>query len=156
MATRKRSMQDQAPPTAILLRHAHAQWPGYEGQDFDRPLTPRGWLDARAAARAIHAAGHVPGLLLVSPARRTRETAAALQAECAIADRDIRFVAALYNAPARVLEAELRAALAQCGQVALIAHNPGISELAWRLAGESNGSALAPADWRCFVLERQR
>jgi phosphohistidine phosphatase len=156
MATSERSLPGKASSTAILLRHAHAQWPQYQGSDFDRPLTPRGWQDARAAARAIRAAGQTPGLVLASPARRTRETAAALQAECAIADQDLRFVAALYNAPADVLKAELRAALAQCERVTLVAHNPGLSELALRLAGQSGGPPLAPADWRCFALPPQR
>ena len=49
-----------AVPDCILVRHAHAQWPAYQGRDFDRPLTERGVQDAHATAREIHAAGLAP------------------------------------------------------------------------------------------------
>ena len=59
----------------LLWRHAEAE----DGDnDLDRALTPRGQRQAQAMAGWIHA--HAPkGLnVLVSPARRTQETAAAL------------------------------------------------------------------------------
>lgn len=139
--------------TAVLVRHAHAEWPNYAGRDFDRPLTARGEAEALQTARAIRAAGHQPGLLLASPARRTRQTARILADEMAIPDDALRFVAALYNAPPATLEAELRRALATSPVVMLVAHNPGISELARELAAEPDAAPFKPAQWRACVLD---
>src|SRR5690606_15467290 len=93
---------------ALLARHAHADWPAFHGRDFDRPLTPRGEQDAQRAAAAMRAAGHLPSLLLASPAVRTRQTATLLAEGLGLPVTSIRWVDALYNATATVLETHLR------------------------------------------------
>lgn len=136
----------------LLARHAHADWPGYQGRDFDRPLTPRGEQDAQQAGAAMRIAGHVPVLLLASPARRTRQTAEIIAQELALPATAIHFEEALYNASAAVLEAQLRQAAEQRhGLLLLVAHNPGISQLAQQLAGDA-ALHFAPADWRALPL----
>lgn len=138
---------------ALIARHAHADWPAFAGRDFDRRLTPRGETDARRAAAAMRAAGHVPSLLLVSPARRTLQTARIFVEELALPAASLRLVDALYNASAAMLEAELRQALAQQdGLLLLVAHNPGISQLAQQLASDGARAHFAPADWRLVTL----
>lgn len=136
----------------LLMRHAHAEWPLYTGRDFDRPLTPRGLEDARAAGEALHAAGHAPDHVIVSPARRTTQTAQAVAAALALPASRIEFVPALYNASANELLAALHDHLQRHRFVMLVAHNPGISDLARELASGSRGRAFAPADWRLFTL----
>lgn len=131
----------------LLLRHAHAEWPGYSGRDCDRPLTPNGERDAAAAARAIRAAGHRPTLILASPARRTRQTAEALAAALGLGSASIIYVDALYNASDAALEEALRNHCAKATHVVLIAHNPGISVLARRLCGDSTLRSFEPGDW---------
>lgn len=138
---------------ALIARHAHADWPAFQGSDFDRPLTPRGEQDARHAAAAMRAAGHAPSLLLVSPSRRTRQTAAIFAEELALPAASMRLVDALYNATAAVLEAHLRQAIRQeDGLLLLLAHNPGISQLAQQLASDRARVHFAPADWRLVTL----
>ena len=131
------------------MRHAHAEWPGYSGEDFDRPLTPRGLADAAAAARAMRAAGHVPDLLLASPARRTRQTAEVVVATMELPSSVLRFVDSLYNGTASTLARELQRA-SSAGLVLLVAHNPGISALAQKLAEDPARPPLPPAGWGCF------
>ena len=131
------------------MRHAHAEWPGYSGEDFDRPLTPRGLADAASAARAMRAAGHIPDLLLASPARRTRQTAEVVVATMELPSSVLRFVDSLYNATASTLARELQRA-SSTGLVLLVAHNPGISELAKKLAEDPACPPLLPAGWGCF------
>ena len=58
----------------ILLRHGKAEARAASGEDFDRPLTPRGWRDARLIANAVAEAGFAPDRAVVSAAVRTRET----------------------------------------------------------------------------------
>jgi phosphohistidine phosphatase len=136
----------------ILVRHAHADWPDYHGRDFERPLTPRGSADAARTAAAIKAAGLAPAVLLVSPALRTRQTAAIIAAALGLSDDCTQFVESLYNASAQGLEAELRRSAPNGDTIMLVAHNPGISELGRQLAGDRRTRPFAPADWRQFVL----
>jgi phosphohistidine phosphatase len=131
------------------MRHAHAEWPGYSGEDFDRPLTARGLADAVTAARAMRAAGQVPDALLASPARRTRQTAEIVARELGLDSTALHFQDALYNASAATLAKELqRRPAGMC--VLLVAHNPGISGLARQLSADPHRPPFAPAGWDSF------
>lgn len=137
----------------LIARHAHAEWPSWQGRDIDRPLTPRGEQDAARAGAAIRTAGYVPALVLVSPALRTRMTADIIARELGLAQHALRRVEALYNATARVLEAELREAVQEVeGLVMLVAHNPAVSHLARALSSDPAAPPFAPADWRLLPL----
>lgn len=131
---------------AILVRHAHADWPAWTGRDFDRPLTPEGERGAITTAAAIRDAGHHPVLLLASPALRTRRTAAAIRDTFGLAPGAVRCLDELYDASATQLERALRRQQAD-GEVVLVAHNPGISELARRLGGQPAHGGFRPGDW---------
>ena len=63
----------------VLLRHFKSSWPEPGIPDCDRPLAPRGQRDAIAMAEAMVTHDLVPERILCSPARRTRETLAALE-----------------------------------------------------------------------------
>lgn len=136
----------------ILVRHAHADWPNYVGRDFDRPLTARGAEDAQATGRAILVAGYLPEVLIASPARRTRQTAEIIAAELQLPASAVRFIDGLYNAPGQVLACEAREAATAASPVLLVAHNPGVSELARLLADDPEAPAFKPADWRLLPL----
>jgi len=144
-------MPSPAPDTAcILVRHAHAEWPTYRGRDFDRPLTPRGLDDAHATGRALLAAGIVPSLLVASAARRTEQTARILMEQLRMPVDRLRLLESLYNAEAGVLRAAIEASSGDGAVVMLVAHNPGISELARLLAGADTVPSFRPAEWRAF------
>jgi phosphohistidine phosphatase len=136
----------------IIVRHAHAEWPDFHGPDFDRPLTGRGLADARAAGRAILAAGHRPVLLLASPACRTRQTAEILAEELQLPAAAVRYVEALYNATASTLEKEVRRAADGGSLLVLVAHNPGVSNLARVLQDDPDTPSCQPAEWRLLQL----
>lgn len=136
----------------IIVRHAHAEWPDFHGPDFDRPLTSRGLADARATGRAIHAAGHRPTTLLASPACRTRQTAELLAEELQLPPGAVRYIEALYNASASTLEEEVRRAADGNSLVLLVAHNPGVSNLARVLADDPDTPSYQPAEWRLLQL----
>jgi phosphohistidine phosphatase len=152
MITSVTDVAGPAPPVALLVRHAHAEWPLYSGRDFDRPLTPRGEEDAMAAAQALRVAGLAPTLILSSPARRARQTAEILARVLGVSSRCLQFVDTLYNARLATLELELRRMARPGTTTLLVAHNPGISELARKLCGDPLRPALAPAGWDCFPL----
>ena len=62
----------------MLLRHAKSSWDEPGIPDRDRPLSARGRRAAALMAMEIVSRGLLPDRILCSPARRTRETLAAL------------------------------------------------------------------------------
>src|SRR4051794_21636581 len=96
------------PRQLFVLRHAKSSWDDPDVEDFDRPLAPRGQRDAAGMAGQLAAAGPAPELILCSPARRTRETLAAVLVGVEESPV-VQFVDAMYGASAGELVALLRA-----------------------------------------------
>lgn len=118
----------------ILLRHAKASANSETGADIDRPLARRGRIDAPEIGQALASAGAEPDVALVSSARRTRETWE-LVADW-FPDTQVEFLDRLYLADTDRL---MRAAEdSGAASVMIVAHNPGLHELASRLAHRNN------------------
>ncbi len=132
----------------LLLRHAKAAPHSPDG-DFARPLNPRGQADAARLGAFLASRGIVPAATLVSPAQRTRETAALVLAALPGAPAPL-FSDALYNASVETLRAEIRAAPAGAETLLVIGHNPAIGELAHALAGD--GADKLPAGFPTCAL----
>lgn len=122
----------------ILMRHAKAERDAPTGRDRDRPLSARGRADAGLMGRALSARGYRPDLALVSGSTRTRETWAEL--EDAFGDVELKLEDALYNASAHELRRFVEAAEDAAGCLLIIAHNPGVHELAVQYLVESAAS----------------
>jgi phosphohistidine phosphatase len=124
--------------TLSLLRHAKSGWDDPVERDFDRPLNPRGRRAARAVGREMRRLGLEFDLVLASPARRVVETLEEVAAAYgAIAPR---FDERLYLASADTLLEAAGEAGDDVGRLLLVAHNPGLENLALRLsAGGSDG-----------------
>jgi phosphohistidine phosphatase len=124
----------------VLIRHATAVPRGTPGiPDDDRPLTPRGRRRFRKAARGLARVIERPDLLLTSPLPRAFATAEiAAQAwgrvrptpEPAFARGSVKaMLAALARQPAGAT-------------VAVVGHEPGLSELLAHLLGRGAAQAL--------------
>lgn len=138
-----------------LLRHAKAATDSDTGEDFDRPLASRGRSDAPVVGKAVAEAGADPQVVLVSAAKRTRETWALVAPFFPKAEA--RFVDGLYLAAADIILREAEEAGAE--RVMVVAHNPGLHELAARLAHrmidkESKVRAKYPTA-ACAIFERK-
>lgn len=115
-----------------LLRHAKSGWDDPVIRDFDRPLNPRGRRAARTVGAEMKAQGLVFDLVLASPARRVTETLDEVAAGYgAIAPH---YDERLYLAPAATLLDIVRHASDGIDRLLLVGHNPGMEELALRLA----------------------
>jgi phosphohistidine phosphatase len=123
-----------------LLRHAQADDPVSNQQDWDRPLTRRGLLDAKEMARRMKAAKHKPHLILSSPAIRARQTAETF-AHC-FASTTIQFVEGLYLADPKQLLNNIREHGGAASHLLVVAHNPGITEFANQLSQERSIDAM--------------
>lgn len=112
----------------ILLRHGKALSDSESGEDFDRPLAPRGLAEAAAMGATLAARGFAPDLVLVSAAVRTRETWAAVAP--AFGSAEVRFEDLLYHADARALIRFVVTVGEPFGTVMVVGHNPSLHELA--------------------------
>ena len=118
----------------LLLRHAKSSWDDPVLADFDRPLAPRGLKAAPRMGRELARRDWLPDLALVSPAQRTRETWRLVSAELP-ARVPVEFAEALFEATAGDILAEVQQAIASAGCLLVLGHNPGLEDLARRLAG---------------------
>ncbi len=119
----------------LLLRHAKSDRPaGLE--DYDRPLNARGRRAAPRMGEEMLARGLVPDAVLVSPARRTCETWQLVAPKLGLKGDDAQFIDKLYLASAKQIFDLLRQLAPETGSALLIGHNPGIEDIAARLASE--------------------
>lgn len=118
--------------TVTLLRHGKSSWADPALADFDRPLAPRGRRASKLIAKHLRKAKVRPALVLCSPAIRARETLEAIRP--VLGDAPVELEPRLYAAPSEELLERLRAVADSVDSVLLIAHNPGLQDLALALA----------------------
>ena len=125
-----------------LIRHAKSDW-RYEGlSDFERPLNARGRRNAPQMGQ--HLRNFLPPIdcLVASPANRAITTARLLADELEIDKDAIVVIPALYlAAPTEMLDV-LQSLAASDQHVALVGHNPGISQLCHQLADHAEFGEL--------------
>jgi len=130
--------------TLVIMRHAKAARPD-SIDDFDRPLEQRGRNDAQAAGAWLAREGHVPDLVLCSPAARTRmtwhEVAVGLVEAGAAAQASVRYEPPLYESGVNAALELIRGVDDGVGTVLLVGHNPTVSALSSRLDDRSERAA---------------
>jgi phosphohistidine phosphatase len=141
----------------ILLRHAKSDWP--DVADAERPLAKRGRRDAPKMGRWLHEHGCLPEVVVVSTARRTRQTWDLVAPELG-GSPAVRFEPRAYAASALTLLHLVQELPSRYQSALLIAHNPGLSELASNLAaptvtdnGPRPGISLPTAAVAVFELQ---
>jgi phosphohistidine phosphatase len=123
-----------------FLRHADA----LEGSDdAARPLSPRGWRQARRLGRFLEESGIAFDLAYSSPLVRSCETAEAILHCCgAVPVKQLRKVNALLNdASQKQFDGWLRG-LPDAGHVLLVGHAPTLPERVRVLLGMGDPDAL--------------
>jgi phosphohistidine phosphatase len=124
----------------ILLRHAKSDWP--DVPDRDRPLAKRGRRDAPRIGRWLHKHGYQPDVVVVSDAARTRQTWDLVAPELG-GSPAVRFEPRAYAASALTLLYLAQELPDRYRTALLIAHNPGLSELATSLAAPPESDRAA-------------
>ena len=123
----------------IVIRHAIAVPHGTPGvADEDRPLTPEGEARFREAARGLARVFERPDALLTSPWLRARQTAAIAGAAWKVAATEAKALAGgTFEEHAELLDAYPKHAT-----VAVVGHEPYVSNLLARLLGTRHGQRL--------------
>ena len=134
----------------LLMRHAKSDWTDAVLEDHERPLNDRGRRDAPRMGRLLVAEGLMPDLVVCSTAVRWRRVLAGRAAGGGlgeVGDAAVVPEGSLYLATPGTILSVARAAVAAGGEgdagvegaaprrVLLIGHNPGMEQLATRLAG---------------------
>ncbi len=125
----------------LLLRHAKSSWDDSAQSDHARPLNPRGRLAAAAMRDLFRNLSLTPDVVLVSSARRTRQTLDALAPwdETPIVEP----MDGLYLATPAQIRAIISGVAETVRSLMIVGHNPGLHELAMTLTGahalSSNG-----------------
>ena len=139
-----------------LLRHAKSSWDHPGITDFERRLNSRGERDAPRMGRFLKARFAGIDRVFSSPARRARDTIAAVAAAAGYSDSGILFDDRLYVADTDSVLAIIRAFDNVWSDVMIVGHNPTITELGEGLTGETIGNVptcgvmqihLGATDW---------
>jgi phosphohistidine phosphatase len=117
-----------------LIRHANAEWKDASIEDFDRPLNKRGLSEAEALGKLLLDNQLVPDLLLTSTAKRTQQTSDILAKILSLPLRRVKTTEQLYLARAEVILTLAQSTGPKVHHLAIVGHNPGMSELARSLA----------------------
>ena len=116
------------PRLLTLIRHAKSSWSDPDLADVDRPLNSRGKRDAPEMGRRLETIGFRPDIVLSSPARRARRTAKAIIRE--IGGKPALVIEhSLYMAEPDEMLDLVRNLGGSVTHVALVGHNPGMTEL---------------------------
>jgi phosphohistidine phosphatase len=134
-----------------LIRHAKSSWDDPGLADIDRPLNDRGKADAPKMARNLSRIGFAPDLVLSSPAKRARRTAKAVIHELK-KPPSFAVEPSLYLADPGELLGLIRSFGESLGHVAIVGHNPGLTELA-NLLGANEIDNVPTAGVVRFELE---
>lgn len=135
-----------------LLRHARAEISASSGRDEDRRLT----ADGRATCHALQTwfrnhEGALPGTVLVSPARRTVETARTALDRLDLPAFELE--PALWNASAGDLVELIQQARPGPRPLLLVGHNPGLEDLLRWLCGTVSSPGMKPGTLAIIELE---
>lgn len=122
-----------------LIRHAKSSWEDPSLSDFDRPLNDRGLHDAPMMGEILRATLAPIDRLLSSPALRAITTARLIAAQLGYPETGIEQEPRLYDASLDTLLTVIDSFDSRLGHCALVAHNPGLSQLAAYLGDDRTG-----------------
>ncbi len=120
----------------ILLRHGSSEWPESGHEDSERPLTKVGRAECLRVAHWLNAQDLPSAHALVSSALRTRQSWELIHDNLERAP-SFEVQDDLYLAAPGTLLARVGALPVSVRTAVVVAHNPGIEELARMLAGPS-------------------
>lgn len=142
-----------------IIRHAKSDW-SEPVADHERDLNKRGRRDAPRMAEWLARQDRRPSRILSSDAIRTRRTSVHLAAACALDETAVDYRSDLYLASVPGLLAAIRELPDDCADVALVGHNPGVTDLANALLDRPRIDDLPtlgmagidlPAPWRAVA-----
>jgi phosphohistidine phosphatase len=134
--------------TLLIIRHAHAESPRLGLSDFDRSLSNRGIQESKTQAVKLSDKNIVVDGWLCSSSKRTMETATILRNHLHAKEHSLLYIDGLYQASMNTLKNQIIQIPDNWSTAAIVAHNPGITDLANTLTDEFRIDDMPPA---CIV-----
>ena len=119
-----------------LIRHAKSSWKGFSLPDNARPLNKRGKKDAPRMGKRLKRSKTAFDRIYTSPAKRAYKTAKLIASEIDYPEADITPEISLYGSTSAYLLSYLRQLDDALNHVAIVAHNPGLTDLVNTLSGK--------------------
>jgi phosphohistidine phosphatase len=116
-----------------LLRHGKAQSIDACVEDYERPLTHRGIVEAQEMATRLVRRNLIPDLILVSPAERAWATAEIVAKACELDPKQMLCARELYLATPEATWRLVTQRDAALRHILVCGHNPGLSQIASHL-----------------------
>jgi len=134
--------------TLLLIRHAKAEGGDFGQSDVTRRLSEHGEKQAHDITNQIKSEGLTPDFILSSSAERTQRTTQILTSGMDCSMQQVQWCDDLYLAEPNLLFDAARQADDANQTLAIVAHNPGLSELADHLlnkpvSGMSTATVIA-------------
>jgi len=141
----------------MIMRHAKSDWSSHTA-DFDRPLNNRGCRDAGRMAKHLNKLKLTPDIILISSAKRTRQTAELLLDDLDVPVDQTIISDSLYLASMNTLCDVIKKYAEDDQRLMLLAHNPGVDELVSYLSSAppplaDNGNLMATCAVAVFEVD---
>lgn len=130
--------------TLLIIRHAHAESAVFGMNDFDRALSARGKQEAQKIAEKLAGRNISVDSWLCSSARRTMETSTILRHHLHAKENSLMCIDGLYQASSYKLKTQIIQISDNWSSAAIVAHNPGITDLANALTDELRIDDMPP------------
>ena len=118
----------------VLIRHGKAAPMDAFKKDIDRVLMERGVNDGYKVGYKLVEEGIKPDLILTSPAARASHTALILTRAMRVGSDILKVVDNLYHCTTESILSEINALPGSVETVFVVAHNPGITDMAYHLS----------------------
>ena len=128
-----------------LLRHGKAEAVDAYPEDYERPLTHRGSIEAQEMGSRLVKRNLIPDLILVSPAERAWATAEIIAAACELDAKQVQCARELYLATPERTWQLLAGRAASLNHILICGHNPGLSLIASRFGPKPERRELPTA-----------
>jgi phosphohistidine phosphatase len=140
----------------MLMRHAKSDWHSHMA-DIDRPLNSRGCDDALAMGAFLTNKGLVPNKMIISPARRTQQTAELLLKNLPVDEQQVIIDRDLYLADVASISELIELYAVDEQRILLLAHNPGMDDMVSYIASSAptlsaNGKLMTTCAVAHFAL----
>lgn len=116
--------------TIVLIRHAKSSWDNPDLADFDRPLNDRGFTDAPLMGKQLALQGLRFDAIIASPSKRTTQTLSFLLKEIKFPESKIVWDSSIFHSSSDNLIHILQSLDPSVKTVALVGHNPSMTDLA--------------------------
>jgi len=123
--------------TLLLIRHAKSDWGNIGARDYDRKLNPRGLRDAPEMGMRLKERGLIPDLFVSSTAKRAEMSTQRITEAMGYPFERVGWFESLYLASPSTMLKVIAETDDTISSLALLAHNPGITELAEKLSGQA-------------------